>query len=192
MLPPNIDTTLAVDLGLGAFGLVLGVVLTSFFEYCLHRYQHWSTWKYCPLGVGHRHHHATEHMPFLPEFLHYFVGYAIGAKIVYAVFPKDYVSSVCVPTLISGAAYTVFAAYAHTLQHENPTLCTWMKMPVHFAHHHGHMWHHNFGIGVDWWDRVFGTYKEIEWCTPEMVKSARPNRLDISWVFMKRTAVKTL
>ncbi len=25
------------------------------------------------------------------------------------------------------------------------------------------MWHHNFGISFDVWDRVFRTYKAVEW-----------------------------
>jgi len=61
--------------------------------------------------------------------------------------------------------YAAFAAYAHQLQHENPTACFWMKMPVHYVHHEYKQWHHNFGLGVDWWDRIFGTYKPVEWLT---------------------------
>jgi sterol desaturase/sphingolipid hydroxylase (fatty acid hydroxylase superfamily) len=38
-----------------------------------------------------------------------------------------------------------------------------MIRPVHFIHHKNHMWHTNFGIGVDIWDRVFGTYRLVEW-----------------------------
>ena len=59
--------------------------------------------------------------------------------------------------------YAAAAAYAHQVQHEKPELCFWMPLPVHHLHHHGKMWHHNFGILVDWWDRVFGTYKKVEW-----------------------------
>ena len=25
------------------------------------------------------------------------------------------------------------------------------------------MWHNNFGITVSFWDRIFGTYKDIDW-----------------------------
>jgi len=46
-----------------------------------------------------------------------------------------------------------------------------MKMPVHYVHHKYGMWHHNFGLAVDWWDHVFGTYKPVEWLTEEEVNS---------------------
>jgi sterol desaturase/sphingolipid hydroxylase (fatty acid hydroxylase superfamily) len=38
-----------------------------------------------------------------------------------------------------------------------------MPMPVHYVHHKYGQWHHNFGLAVDWWDRVFGTYKAMDW-----------------------------
>jgi sterol desaturase/sphingolipid hydroxylase (fatty acid hydroxylase superfamily) len=38
-----------------------------------------------------------------------------------------------------------------------------MPRPVHYLHHEHHLWKTNFGILVDWWDRVFGTYQHIEW-----------------------------
>jgi sterol desaturase/sphingolipid hydroxylase (fatty acid hydroxylase superfamily) len=37
----------------------------------------------------------------------------------------------------------------------------WMRLPVHHLHHHYEMQKHNFGLSVDWWDRVFGTYKPM-------------------------------
>jgi len=52
-----------------------------------------------------------------------------------------------------GGFFAAFSAYAQ-LQHENPTQCFWMKMPVHYVHHKYGMWHHNFGLAVDWWDHV--------------------------------------
>lgn len=36
-------------------------------------------------------------------------------------------------------------------------------MPVHYVHHKYGQWHHNFGLAVDWWDHVFGTYKAMDW-----------------------------
>jgi sterol desaturase/sphingolipid hydroxylase (fatty acid hydroxylase superfamily) len=59
--------------------------------------------------------------------------------------------------------YEILAAYAHQLQHDNPDLCFWLPQPVHFTHHKDKMWHHNFGILVDFWDRIFGTYKSIDY-----------------------------
>ena len=59
--------------------------------------------------------------------------------------------------------YAAFAAYAHQVQHENPDLVFWLSRPVHHLHHDGNMWHHNFGILVDFWDRVFRTYKPVDY-----------------------------
>ena len=125
-------------------------------------------------------------MPFLQEFLHYSVGLIIAAFVLYQICPQEYLSSFYLDSMAWATAYIAFAAYSHTVQHENPTMCTWMKMPVHYAHHEGNMWRHNFGIGVDWWDRVFGTYKEFDWCTPEVLENAKHDRLDISWFYMKK------
>ena len=62
-----------------------------------------------------------------------------------------------------GTFYAAMAAYSHQLQHEMPELCFWMPQPSHRTHHEQHMWHHNFGISLDFWDRVFGTYKKVDW-----------------------------
>jgi sterol desaturase/sphingolipid hydroxylase (fatty acid hydroxylase superfamily) len=60
-------------------------------------------------------------------------------------------------------AYAAFAAYAHQIQHEWPELVFWMHPPVHTVHHNYEMWKKNFGIGVDVWDKIFGTYERVEW-----------------------------
>jgi hypothetical protein len=43
-----------------------------------------------------------------------------------------------------------------------------------------HQWHHNFGVTVDWWDHVFGTYKEMPWDRPPNPVHWR-DLLDIEW-----------
>lgn len=69
---------------------------------------------------------------------------------------------------VIGAAWTLgcvataaFIAYAHQLQHDNPLACRWMRVPVHYVHHRDQMWHHNFGMSTDLWDRLLGTYKLV-------------------------------
>lgn len=62
-----------------------------------------------------------------------------------------------------GVAFAAFAAYSHQLQHERPELCFWLIRPVHYLHHKEHMWKNNFGISIDLWDRVFGTYRLVDW-----------------------------
>lgn len=82
-----------------------------------------------------------------------------------------------------GLFYACFAAYSHQVQHENPELVFWMKKPIHHFHHVHKMEHHNFGISVDIWDRVFRTYKDERW-TPE--RNARDYPLtaffNIHWI----------
>ncbi|MBE9012586.1 fatty acid hydroxylase family protein, partial [Pseudanabaenaceae cyanobacterium LEGE 13415] len=82
---------------------------------------------------------------------------------------------------LGGLVYAAFSSYAHQLQHENPTKCFWMKMPVHYVHHKYGMWHHNFGLAVDWWDHVFGTYKPVEWLTEEELSQGDRNYLQLRW-----------
>lgn len=36
-------------------------------------------------------------------------------------------------------------------------------MPVHYVHHKYNQWEYNFGLAVDWWDKVFGTYQAVDW-----------------------------
>ena len=54
-----------------------------------------------------------------------------------------------------------FAAYAHQLQHQRPELVFWMQQPVHHVHHAHKQWKHNFGISLDVWDRIFGTFEPV-------------------------------
>ena len=58
------------------------------------------------------------------------------------------------------------ASYAHQIQHANADLVFWMKRPVHRLHHNHDMKDANFGVLVDWWDRLFGSYRPIEWPRP--------------------------
>jgi len=136
-----------------AFGLAF--VVGTFLEYSIHRLMH--TGKM--LGKKHAMHHQAGHgQGWFGEFLDYFfpsipilwIGflYSIPAGIGF---------------LVGGAAYAAAAAYAHQLQHEQPELVFWLRRPVHYLHHEHKMWRHNFGILVDFWDRVFGTYKLVEW-----------------------------
>src|SRR5438132_3005673 len=92
---------------------------------------------------------------------------------------------------LAGFIYAVFAAYAHQLQHDNPDMVFWMPRPVHHLHHKHHMWRHNFGILVDWWDRVFGTYQYVEW---QRQKPMREHGLGalfrITWLYRKEETPK--
>ncbi len=138
---------------------IAAFVVASLVEYWIHRLMHASQ----KLGERHRdHHRRNEGQGVIWEFFDYIKGSAIAMGLPFLI-------SVEIGSgwLLGALAYAAFSAYAHQLQHENPTRCFWMKMPVHYVHHKYGMWHHNFGLGVDWWDHVFGTYKLVDWLTEE-------------------------
>ncbi len=135
-----------------AFGTAL--IFASLVEYVVHRWMHSGTL----LGRKHaRHHQDGEGQGWLGEFRDYALG---SVPILWFGF------LVSVPAGIGyasgGIVYAALSAYAHQLQHEYPEMVFWLPRPVHHLHHHHKMWRHNFGILVDVWDRVFGTYKTVE------------------------------
>jgi sterol desaturase/sphingolipid hydroxylase (fatty acid hydroxylase superfamily) len=129
------------------------LLVTSFVEYAVHRLMH--------AGVLLHAHHAAHHRD----------GWGQGFWLEL----RDYLVPgllVMLPSWFFGTAIgtgwtlgcissAVFIAYAHQLQHDNPLACRWMRIPVHYVHHRDQMWHHNFGLSVDWWDRLLGTYKVV-------------------------------
>ncbi|QDZ41286.1 fatty acid hydroxylase family protein [Euhalothece natronophila Z-M001] len=134
-------------------------ILASLVEYWIHRLMHSSE----KLGERHRdHHRRNEGQGVLWEFLDYLKG-----TLVIMLIPFFFSLEAGIGWMLGGIAYAAFSAYAHQLQHDNPRRCFWMKMPVHYVHHKYGMWYHNFGLGVDWWDHVFGTYKLVDWVTEE-------------------------
>ncbi len=136
-----------------AFGIAL--VFGSLVEYWVHRFMH-LRWV---LGRKHAEHHKEgSGQGFFGEFFDYTLPTVpiLWVGFLYSV-PAG------VGLALGGAVFAVFAAYSHQLQHEHPELVFWLKRPVHYLHHYHHMWRHNFGISVDVWDRVFGTYRVVDW-----------------------------
>ena len=160
-------------LAIGGVCFVLAFILASLVEYWLHRLMHVSP----RIGERHRdHHRRNEGQGVVWEFRDYVQGSCI------AMFAMFFVSLAAgIGWFLGSLAYAAFSAYAHQLQHENPTKCFWMKMPVHYVHHKYGMWHHNFGLAVDWWDRVFGTYKPVEWLTEEETSQPERGYLQLRW-----------
>jgi sterol desaturase/sphingolipid hydroxylase (fatty acid hydroxylase superfamily) len=144
----------------------LAFVLGSFVEYWVHRLMH----RPYKLGEKHRdHHRRNEGQGVLWEFRDYFLGTAVVMGL-----PFFWSIEAGIAWALGGTTFAAFSAYAHQLQHENPRKCFWMAMPVHYVHHKYGMWHHNFGLALDWWDRVFGTYKKVDWVDEkELVKGDR-------------------
>jgi len=139
----------------GAAWFAGGFVFGSLVEYWGHRLMHSVRW----LGKVHWEHHAR--------------GAGQGVWLEYLDYVKGTWWLMLLPLLVSlpagfgwvlGAnAFALFSAFSHQLQHERPEKCFWMPMPIHFVHHALNQWHHNFGMALDIWDRVFGTYKPLEW-----------------------------
>ena len=167
----------------GVTAFLIAFVIGTLVEYLVHRLMH----RGHLLGKKHAEHHRDGWgQGWLGEFGDYFLP---SLPVIWLGFLYS------VPAGIGWAAggflYAALAAYAHQLQHENPDLVFWMPRPVHYLHHKHHMWKTNFGILVDWWDRVFGTYKHVEW------KRAKPIRsyglrgfFRISWVGIPEGSVE--
>lgn len=127
----------------------------TFSEYMIYRAMHW--------GIlhpdGHRHHHETNEARY---FLRDLFDYGTAAALLS--WPGFLVSTVSGFGWVLGAfVYAAAASYAHQIQHANADLVFWLRRPVHRLHHAHDMTGHNFGILVDWWDRLFLTYRPIEW-----------------------------
>jgi sterol desaturase/sphingolipid hydroxylase (fatty acid hydroxylase superfamily) len=167
------------EIGLyGSLGFLIAFLIGTLSEYVVHRLMH----QRILLGKVHADHHADgTGQGWLLEFKDYilpafpFIVFAFGVGwLLLGSLPLG------VGAAIGGLAYAMFAAYAHQIQHEAPELAFWMRRPVHHIHHVNKMWHHNFGISFDIWDRLCGTYKWVDW------KPERPIRLrrffQIKWV----------
>ena len=151
---------MAENLLLAALGFAAAFVMASFVEWFVHLLMH----RRILLGKIHYDHHlagAADGM--IWEFLYYLPAAIIGS----AIFAAGGWYWNC-PWLAGGEclgsfAYAFFAGYAHQIQHERPELVFWMHPPVHTVHHKHEMYRRNFGIGLDVWDKVFGTYQHVEW-----------------------------
>lgn len=139
-------TFIAFTSALG-FALVLG----TFVEYWGHRAMH-AGWF---LRKRHARHHARNAgQGVLGEFRDYLLPTLPLVALAFLL-PHPFAFGFAAGDVL----YAGIAAYSHQVQHERPELCFWMARPVHRMHHDHHMWRHNFGIAVDWWDRLFGTLR---------------------------------
>ena len=159
----------------GAIAFTLAFILASLVEYWLHRIMH------KPgdgkLLVRHRDHHKrNEGQGVLWEFRDYVKGSLVVMMIPFAI-----ALPIGLGWFLGALTFAAFSAYAHQLQHENPMKCFWMTMPVHYVHHKYGMWHHNFGLAVDWWDHIFGTYKKVEWIGDEEIALNQQSVLQLRW-----------
>ena len=154
---------------------VAAFIFASFVEYWLHRWMHIDPRLGRDIIPHYEHHRTNTANGVLLEFKDY-------ALVVPLSFLAFFIS---IPIGISAVAgsivYAAFSAYAHQLQHECPTKCVWLRMPVHYVHHKYNQWDCNFGLAVDWWDKVFGTYKAMDWLTQEELAKPAKGYLQIKW-----------
>jgi len=155
--------------------LIAGVaafIFGTFIEYVVHRLMHWNLL----YGEGHRFHHETGDARTLVKDL---FDYGSGALLLG--WPGFlYSTTAGFGWLAGGFVYAAMASYAHQLQHAHAHLVFWLHRPVHAIHHALDQRDRNFGILVDWWDRLFGTYDPVEWPKPAD-QPARSGYLDIPW-----------
>ncbi len=139
--------------GLVAFHVA--IVYATFAEYTMHRLMH----ARLVFGDQHAmHHREGTGNSWFEEFLNYFIP---ACSVLWVGFLYSFYAGLSFA--IGGTFAAAFSAYAHQLQHEQPELVFWLPRPVHYLHHEDNMWNYNFGISVDIWDRIFGTYKAADW-----------------------------
>ena len=136
---------------------IFAFIFGSFLEYWVHRCMH----KYPKFGNGltahYNHHRTNASKGFFGDFLDF-------SLVSLLVLPAFLVSLSFGGIMILGTvAFAAFASYAHQIQHNKPHKCFWMEMPLHYVHHSNNQWDSNFGLAIDWWDRIFGTYKPVDW-----------------------------
>lgn len=153
----------------------LATLFGSFVEYWVHRMMHAGRF----LAKRHaKHHRNLAGQGWWGEFTDYVVP---GLAVIWFGFLFS------VPAGLGFAAgvvaFAAFAGYAHQLQHENPRLVFWMPLPIHYLHHRDNMWRSDFGISLDVWDRVFATYRVVEWRPEHRQRTdALHDYFDIRWI----------
>lgn len=149
----------------GFLAAALALLEGSLSEYWIHRAMHRRGWARRRHG---EHHMAGTGQGWLGEFRDY-----ISPALPFCVL--SFIPSLAIGVGFSAGLvlYFAFAAYSHQVQHERPELVFWMKAPVHHLHHRHHMSRHNYGIGVDIWDRWFGTYQFRRWQQRERPRDVR-------------------
>ena len=135
---------------------VFAFIFGSFLEYWVHRLMHiWPRFGN-RITAHYGHHRSNTTKGFWGDFLDF-------SLVSLLVLPTLLISiSFGITIFLGVVAFAAFASYAHQIQHYSPDKCFWMEMPIHYVHHQHNQWDSNFGLAIDWWDRVFGTYKPVE------------------------------
>ncbi len=148
---------------------IFAFIFGSFLEYWVHRLMHISPQFGNGITGHYGHHRNNTTKGFVGDFLDFSL---VSILVLPAFLISIYFGTIMV---LGTVAFAAFASYAHQIQHYNPHKCFWMKMPVHYVHHNGSdQWNSNFGLAIDWWDQVFGTYKYVNWQEKQPAKPAKP------------------
>lgn len=147
------------------FCFILAFIYGSFLEYWVHRLMHIVPQFGNKITAHYGHHRSNTTKGFLGDFLDF-------SLVALLSLPACFISvSIGITSVLGTLAFAAFASYAHQIQHYDPSKCFWMKMPVHYVHHQNNQWDSNFGLAVDWWDRLFKTYKPVEYLTENQSSS---------------------
>ena len=171
---------MATEFAIAVAATIAFMVVSSFIEYAVHVLMHWRV----VLGKIHTAHHKENSTDgFLWEFVYYAAGaIPVGLAMIAAGWYFGFLAA-GIGAFVGAVGYACFAAYAHQIQHERPELVFWMSMPVHTVHHVKQQWRKNFGIGVDWWDRLFGTYEKSDWQPdPARKRTSLRDFVRIHWI----------
>ncbi|MCC0176027.1 sterol desaturase family protein [Waterburya agarophytonicola K14] len=134
---------------------IFAFIFGSFLEYWVHRLMHVSPWFGSKITAHYGHHRSNTTKGFWGDFLDF-------SLVALLVLPAFFISISIGIIVFSGTlSFAAFASYAHQIQHYTPGKCFWMNMPIHYVHHQHNQWDSNFGLAIDWWDRLFGTYQPV-------------------------------
>lgn len=153
---------------------VIGIIFWTFLEYLLHRF------------LGHEHkgknffksEHSQHHAK-----VHYFASAHKKILAALIVLPIILISLAAIINIYSSIAFCIglFSMYAlyeitHSRFHKtNPIAPIFIVLRKHHFYHHFQNPKINFGVTTRFWDRVFGTYQEVE-------KVYVPQKLTMNWL----------
>ena len=161
-----------------AGGFLAGGFAASLVEYWVHVLMH----RRILLGRTHRNHHREpDGETWFKQFAYYASGCAVSAAVVVPACWALGALALGLGVTAGSVVWSAWVAYAHTLQHERPELVFWMRLPIHHLHHKYEMSGYNYGLSVDWWDRVFGTYKPMPWEPDREVRLSIRALFGITW-----------
>lgn len=141
--------------GLGLWGVPVGILVSTFFGYWLHRAMH----RFTPLWLGlHQLHHGAKRIDLAGAFFAH--PFEIVAKVGLATFVAAYLLGLAP---LASALAGVFTALASLFQHTNIATPRWLgylvQRPESHCLHHEHNTHGRNYSELPIWDMVFGSFQ---------------------------------